>query len=457
MTCTLCPRKCGVDREKAVGYCGSGAKMHIARAKLHYWEEPPISGNRGSGTIFFTGCSLKCAFCQNSVISEDHGHGRDFTTEEFIGLMQELEAQGAHNINLVTPTHFAGEIAKALRIYKPQVPVVWNCGGYESVETLQMLDGLVDIYLPDFKYADDALAVRVSNAPNYKENALAAIREMVRQTGENQYTPDGLLKKGVIIRHLILPAHTRDSMAVLELIQKEFPGVPVSLMSQYTPMGRVLADERFHDLNRRITVREHRKVQEHMLALELPGFCQKRSAAGERYVPDFTQFDFVNTERGVAYMTNQTELVLYSAMEKILPAGEPVKSLSALRGEETAFQAVLPAGDWHVEVRTDAAVQTAVYRVGKVPCSLTAYPDRHDEDYITTEPAEIPDILYPLEGDLHAEEDTTLWVSLKVNGDAPAGIYPVELSANGKSAVLMLTVHKAALPEQKLTFTQWFH
>ena len=457
MTCTLCPRKCGVDRETAVGYCGSGAKMHIARAKLHYWEEPPISGNRGSGTIFFTGCSLKCAFCQNSVISEDHGHGRDFTTEEFIGLMQELEAQGAHNINLVTPTHFAGEIAKALKIYKPKVPVVWNCGGYEAVEALQMLDGLVDIYLPDFKYADDALAVRVSNAPNYKENALAVIREMVRQTGENQYTPDGLLKKGVIIRHLILPAHTRNSIAVLDIIQKEFPGVPVSLMSQYTPMGRVLTDERFHDLNRRITVREHRKVQEHMLALELPGFCQKRSAAGERYVPDFTQFDFVNTERGVAYMTNQTELVLYSAMEKILPAGEPVKSLSALRGEETAFQAVLPAGDWHVEVRTDAAVQTTVYRVGKVPCGLTAYPDRHDEDYITTEPAEIPDILYPLEGDLHAGEDTTLWVSLKVNADAPAGIYPVELSANGKSAVLMLTVHKAALPEQKLTFTQWFH
>ena len=457
MNCTLCPRKCGVDRSEKTGYCQSGDRLHIARAKLHFWEEPPISGNRGSGTIFFTGCSLRCAFCQNSVISEDNTHGRAFTTEEFIALMQDLEAQGAHNINLVTPTHFAGKIASALRIYKPKVPVVYNCGGYEDAETLKLLDGLVDVYLPDFKYADDALAVRVSNAPNYKEKALAAIHEMVRQTGENQYTPEGLLQRGVIIRHLILPAHTRNSMAVLDLIRENFPDVPVSLMSQYTPMGRVLTDERFKDLNRRITVREHRKVQEYMLALELDGFFQKRSAAGERYVPDFTQFDIVQTERGTANMTNQTDLVLYSAMEKILPAGEPLKTLSTLRGEETAFQTVLPAGDWHVEVRTDAPAKIDVYRVGNVHCGMTAYPDRHDDDYITTETADLPDVLYPFDGELHAEEDTTLWINIKVNEDAKGGTYPIEISANGKSAVAMLTVYAVNVPAQTLKFTQWFH
>ena len=148
------------------GYCQSGDKMHIARAKLHYWEEPPISGTRGSGTIFFTGCSLRCAFCQNSEISGGSLHGKDFTVEEFIETIKKLETMGAHNINLVTPTHFASQIAEALRIYKPRVPVVYNCGGYESVETLRMLEGLVDIYLPDFKYADDDLAVRLSNAPH---------------------------------------------------------------------------------------------------------------------------------------------------------------------------------------------------------------------------------------------------------------------------------------------------
>ena len=179
------------------GYCQSGDKMHIARAKLHYWEEPPISGTRGSGTIFFTGCSLRCAFCQNSEISGESLHGKDFTVEEFIETIKKIEAMGAHNINLVTPTHFASQIAEALRIYKPRVPVVYNCGGYESVEILRMLEGLVDIYLPDFKYADDDLAVRLSNAPHYCETALAAIHEMVRQTGENVYDENGMLQKGV--------------------------------------------------------------------------------------------------------------------------------------------------------------------------------------------------------------------------------------------------------------------
>ena len=456
--CTLCPRRCGKDRQTQLGYCQSGEALHIARAKLHFWEEPPISGTRGSGAIFFTGCSLRCAFCQNSVISGGGTHGRDFDTEEFIALMQSLEREGAHNINLVTPTHFAAQIAKALRIYKPQVPVVWNSGGYETVETLRLLDGLIDIYLPDFKYADDDLAVRVSNAPHYRETALAAIREMVRQTGENQYTPDGLLRKGVIIRHLILPAHTRNSMAALDLIREHFPGVPVSLMSQYTPMGRVLTDETLSDLNRRITVREHRKVQDYMLSLELPGFCQKRSAAGERYIPDFTQFDSGEENK------MKSTLWLTSPMEKVFPAdsleAHPAYTrASALRGEETAFQAVLTgAGEYPVELRTDAPVKAEVFRVGMVPCSMPAYRDRRDADYITTAPGLFPDVLYPLEnGTLTVETRETLWVSLHVAEDAPGGTYPVELSAGDKSAVFMLTVVPVALPEQKLTFTEWFH
>ena len=203
--CILCPRKCGVDREIMRGYCQSGGKMHIARAKLHYWEEPPISGTRGSGTIFFTGCSLRCAFCQNSEISGESLHGKDFTVEEFIETIKKLEAMGAHNINLVTPTHFASQIAEALRIYKPRVPVVYNCGGYESVETLRMLEGLVDIYLPDFKYADDDLAVRLSNAPHYCETALVAIHEMVRQTGENVYDDGTCFARAGICGHQ--PSH----------------------------------------------------------------------------------------------------------------------------------------------------------------------------------------------------------------------------------------------------------
>ena len=331
------------------GYCQSGGKMHIARAKLHYWEEPPISGTRGSGTIFFTGCSLRCAFCQNSEISGESLHGKDFTVEEFIETIKKLEAMGAHNINLVTPTHFASQIAEALRIYKPRVPVVYNCGGYESVETLRMLEGLVDIYLPDFKYADDDLAVRLSNAPHYCETALVAIHEMVRQTGENVYDENGMLQKGIIIRQLILPGHTRNSMQALELIKQHFSGVPVSLMSQYTPMGRVLHEPEFADINRRITLRESRKVQNYMLELGLPGFCQKRSAAGERYIPDFTQFDTVNLGEEKSM---QTTIQLLSPMKKVMAQEEktfaPYPKASALRGEETAFQAIVKIGRAHV-------------------------------------------------------------------------------------------------------------
>lgn len=292
MICTLCPRACAVDRAETTGFCGSGEKMHIARAMLHFGEEPPITGTNGSGAIFFTGCSLRCVFCQNSVISAPgSSHGKAFSEEAFIGLMRDLVDRGAHNVNLVTPTHFAAQIAAALQKYKPSVPVVWNSGGYESVDTLKLLDGLVDVYLPDFKYAESDLAARLSAAPDYPETALAAIREMHRQTVENVYGEDGMLKKGVLIRHLILPAHTRNSLAVLDILHREFPETPVSLMAQYTPMGRVQDEDAFSELRRPITARERKKVLDHMLALDMPGFYQSRKSTGDALIPDFTQFD----------------------------------------------------------------------------------------------------------------------------------------------------------------------
>ena len=442
------------------GYCQSGAKMHIARAKLHYWEEPPISGTRGSGTIFFTGCSLRCAFCQNSEISGGSLHGKDFTVEEFIETIKKLEAMGAHNINLVTPTHFASQIAEALRIYKPRVPVVYNCGGYESVETLRMLEGLVDIYPPDFKYADDDLAVRLSNAPHYCETALAAIHEMVRQTGENVRRKTACCKKG----HHHSAAHFARPHAQFHAgagaHQTAFPGRDREPDEPVYADGTCLHEPEFADINRRITLRESRKVQNYMLELGLPGFCQKRSAAGERYIPDFTQFDTVNLGEEKSM---QTTIQLLSPMEKVMAQEEktfaPYPKASALRGEETAFQAIVTGeGEHYIEVRTDAPVKVAVYREGYVPCTLSAYPDRFDDDYITTEPNTFPDVLYPVtDGAVNVNGREVLWVSLKVNDDAAGGDYPVEISANGKSEIFRLTVVPVTLPEQKLTFTQWFH
>ncbi len=292
MRCTLCPRRCAVDRSAGTGFCGAGDSMRVARAMLHFGEEPPISGTRGSGAVFFTGCSLRCVFCQNSTISAPGAaHGRTFTETGFIEVLDGLVRAGAHNINLVTPTHFAYPIARALEKYRPPVPVVWNSGGYESVETLRMLEGLVDVFLPDFKYAEAALAERLSSAPDYPETALAALREMRRQQPENILDADGILQKGVLIRHLILPGHTKNSVAALELLHREFPDTPVSLMAQYTPMGRVCTDDRFADLRRPITARERNKVLDVMLALDMPGYYQSRKSAGDALIPDFTQFD----------------------------------------------------------------------------------------------------------------------------------------------------------------------
>lgn len=256
----------------------------VARAALHFWEEPCISGARGAGTVFFSGCNLRCVFCQNSSISRE-GFGKPVTPERLREIFEELVAQGAHNIDLVTPTHFAHVIRQALREPLP-VPVVWNTGGYERVETLQRLDGLVQIYLPDLKYLSPDRAARYSAAPDYPQVATAAIREMFRQVGPCEFDGEGLLKRGVVIRHLLLPGALSEAKAVMDWVADAFPkgAVYFSLMSQYVPLGR--AGE-FPEIDRRLRGSEIRGAQEYMAALDLPGYIQDGAAASDSYVPEF--------------------------------------------------------------------------------------------------------------------------------------------------------------------------
>lgn len=283
--CRLCPRDCGAVRtaETGNGYCGMGADAVIARAALHMWEEPCISGTRGSGTVFFSGCNLRCVFCQNEQIS-DRRFGARISAAELADVFRRLIQQGAHNINLVTPTHFVPAIIEALHIYRPPVPVVYNCGGYESVETLKMLEGLVDIYLPDLKYLLPQPAETYSSAPDYAAVACEALREMARQAGPCVYDTDGMMQRGLIVRHLILPENTRNSMAVLDWLADNLPQYPVSLMAQYTPCGRA---KEIRELSRGITKREYQKVMEYMFDLGLDGFVQDRKSADTQFIPSF--------------------------------------------------------------------------------------------------------------------------------------------------------------------------
>lgn len=287
--CRLCPRRCGVPRDGNTP-CGVPEEIRISRAALHRWEEPPISGERGSGAVFFTGCPLGCAYCQNYEISAGEKPGRAVSPGELSGIFFRLVEEGAHNINLVTPTHFVPGIRRALLLKKLPVPVVYNTSGYERVEVLRGLDGLVDIYLPDFKYAQSGLAKDLSQAEDYPETAVAAIHEMVRQVGPPVYDGQGMMVRGVLIRHLILPRHTKNSIAALEQIAREFPGIPVSLMAQYTPWGRAKEPEGipgYPELSRPITRRELEKVQQALFDLGLDGFVQSRKAMGEGFIPEF--------------------------------------------------------------------------------------------------------------------------------------------------------------------------
>ncbi len=288
--CRLCPRRCHVPRDGPEGACKSGRELRISRAALHHWEEPPISGARGSGAVFFTGCPLGCLYCQNAEISTGQKPGQAVSPQELSRIFFRLVEEGAHNINLVTPTHYIQGIRRALLHKRLPVPVVYNTSGYERAEVLRSLEGLVDVYLPDFKYAQPDLAGALSNAPDYPEAAAAAIREMVRQAGPPEYDSQGLLRRGVLIRHLVLPGHTKNSIAVLERIAREFPGVPVSLMAQYTPWGQAKAPggiPGYPELSRPITQRELQKVQGVLFDLGLDGFVQSRSAKGAAYIPEF--------------------------------------------------------------------------------------------------------------------------------------------------------------------------
>ena len=288
MICNLCPRKCGAVRtaHSGNGFCKMGELPVVARVAPHYGEEPCISGTRGSGTVFFSGCTMRCVYCQNYEISNENG-GRTITPERLAECYKELEDKGVHNINLVTADHFAHAVVKSLEIYKPRIPIVYNCSGYTSPKTLSMLDGLVDIYLPDFKYADDFLAVKYSSAPNYVNTAVAAIHEMTFRVGLPQFDDDGIMKKGVIVRHLILPAHTKNSLEVLDIVKRRFGDqVLLSLMCQYIPMGKV-SDREFSRINRKITRREYDKVKLEMMRLGIDGFTQELSSADESYVPEW--------------------------------------------------------------------------------------------------------------------------------------------------------------------------
>ena len=286
--CTLCPRRCGIDRAAGqVGFCGEAAAYRVARIAPHLWEEPPISGERGSGTVFFSGCNLRCIFCQNREISRE-GRGRTISEDELTDAILGLQEQGVHNINLVTPTHYTAPLASLLEKLKPRlhIPVVWNSGGYESTESLRQLEGLVDVYLPDFKYLSADLAAAYSAAPDYPQRATEALLEMYRQTGAYR-EEDHLAKRGVLIRHLVLPGCRNDSIAVLRHVAGLLPpsGIRVSVMRQYTPDFAM--DCPHKNLRRRVTEFEYTSVLEEADRLGLTGFSQGKDAATKAYTPDF--------------------------------------------------------------------------------------------------------------------------------------------------------------------------
>ena len=284
--CTLCPRRCGADRTNGqLGFCRHPDKIYAARAAAHYWEEPVISGSFGSGAVFFSGCTLKCLFCQNGVISQEK-RGKEISTAHLREIFLKLIDDGVQNINLVTPTHFLPSILPALTPKLP-VPVVYNCGGYERVETLRELEGLVDIYLPDMKYSDPKLAGILSAAPDYVEIAKAAIAEMYRQVG-SAVIEDEIMQRGMIVRHLMLPGELDNTLGVLDWFSEAFPkgDVLFSLMSQYVPMGKA---KTMPPYDRRITEDEYDAALSYLELLGIEnGFTQDFSAATEEYIPDFS-------------------------------------------------------------------------------------------------------------------------------------------------------------------------
>lgn len=289
--CNLCPRQCGADRENGKsGICGvSGKNILAARAALHFWEEPCISGERGSGTVFFSGCPLRCVYCQNYQIAGTEV-GMEIGEERLKEIFLELQEKGAHNINLVTPTHYTPEIIRAIRNAKEQglrLPIVYNCSGYEKVETLKMLKGIVNVYLTDFKYMEREAAVRYSKAPDYPEIARAALKEMMNQTGEAKFDENGIMQSGVIVRHLLLPGHVRNARAVVKYVYETYGDqLYLSLMNQYTPLPQVKKE--FPELDRRVTEREYQRLISYALEIGVENaFIQDGNTAKESFIPMF--------------------------------------------------------------------------------------------------------------------------------------------------------------------------
>lgn len=293
-SCQLCPRNCKVNRLAGqIGYCGESAELLAARAALHFWEEPCISGKQGSGAVFFSGCSLRCVYCQNREIAIGK-QGQSISLQRLADIFLELQGKGAHNINLVTPTHYIPQIADALRQAKKQgltLPIVYNCGGYEEVSSLRLLDGLIDIYLPDFKYHSPELARRFSNAPDYFEKASLAVQEMYRQVGEPVFDPvSGLMQKGMIVRHLLLPGQTANSKRVLRYLYNTFGDqIYISIMNQYTPMPHLKSMPEYRDIDRKVSDEEYRKILQFAEIIGIQnGFVQEGETASESFIPPFT-------------------------------------------------------------------------------------------------------------------------------------------------------------------------
>ena len=288
MNCNLCPKKCNIDRDLKPGTCGVTNKIKIARANLHFWEEPCISGENGSGTVFFSGCPLKCVFCQNYDLSYKN-NGKEISVEKLADIFLNLQNQKANNINLVTPTHYVPQIIDALKIAKQgglTIPIVYNSSGYENVGTLKMLDGYIDVYLPDFKYFSNDIAKKYSNVSNYFEFATNAVKEMFRQVGEFSLDENGIIKHGMIVRHLILPGFSEDSKDVIAHVYDLFRDkIYISIMNQYTPLPHV---SKYPEINRKVTDEEYDDVVEFALSLGIENaFIQEGDTAKESFIPNF--------------------------------------------------------------------------------------------------------------------------------------------------------------------------
>ena len=291
MKCNQCPRKCNKERREgdtaSYGYCKVSVRPKVARAALHFWEEPCISGEEGSGTVFFSGCNLRCVYCQNREIAAGV-RGKEISVERLAEIFLELQEKGANNINLVTPSHYYAQIKEALLLVKEKlhIPVIANTSSYESVEALQEMEGVIDIYLADYKYVSRELVEKYSHAKDYPQVAAEALREMFRQVGEPEFDERGMMKKGIIVRHLLLPGCMEDSKAVLKYLYETYGNsIFISIMNQYTPLSHV---EKYPELNRRITEEEYEEVVDYALELGIEnGFVQEGETAEESFIPNF--------------------------------------------------------------------------------------------------------------------------------------------------------------------------